>query len=74
MGNRSHKLLALKEIESRENKEKYMGVMGIDLGSPKSKINKVTKFNIRLSVAQEFQNQVPLSNPVLTHMPYVNKY
>ena len=72
MGNRSHKLLALKEIESRENKEKYMGVMGIDLGSPKSE-NTITKFNIRLSVAQGIQNRVPLTNSVLTHKLHVNK-
>ena len=57
----------------RENKENIIGVIDIDLGSPKSK-NATTKFNRILSVAHGICNQVPLPNSILTHKSYVNKY
>ena len=50
-----------------------MGLMGIELGSPKSE-NVIIKFKIRLSVVQGIRNRVPLTNSVLIHKSYVSKY
>ena len=50
-----------------------MGLMGIELGSPKSE-NVIIKFKIRLSVVQGIRNRVPLTNSVLIHKSYVKKY
>ena len=63
----------LKQEREEEKKENIMGVMGINLGSPKSE-KWSTKFDIVFSVAQGILSRVPLTNSVLTHKLYMNKY
>ena len=74
MGDWTHNLLDLNEKGAGNKKGNTMGLMGIELGSPKSKEKVNIMFKIILSVFQGIRNRFPLPNPVLTHKSYVSKF
>ena len=74
MGDRSHILVVSIEKERKEKKAKKKSA-GVGIRPQVSKQKNVNqKFNMSVMAAQGIRNQVPLSNSILIHKAYVNKY